>query len=61
MRVGFFIARRNTMATPNYKLKDYHAVTAKHMRDERARNDGAYATKTELLDHLPDSITHANG
>jgi hypothetical protein len=34
------------MTTPVYRLKDDMAVCAKHMRDERARNDGTYTTKT---------------
>lgn len=37
------------------------AVTAKHMRDERARNDLTYATKTSLEGYTTDTITHSNG
>jgi hypothetical protein len=34
------------MSQPNYKLKDDHVTTAKHLRDERTRNDTQYATLT---------------
>jgi hypothetical protein len=47
------------MTTPPpivYKLKDQHAVTAKHMRDERARNDLTYATKTQVDEIQSDII-----
>jgi len=37
------------MSQPNYKLKDDHVATVKHMRDERARNDDTYDKKTDLL------------
>jgi hypothetical protein len=37
------------MTAPNYQLKDYHAVTAKHMRDERTRNDSTYEKPTDLV------------
>lgn len=38
------------------------AVCAKHMRDERARNDTVYVTKTFLDDeYRADVITHPNG
>jgi hypothetical protein len=33
------------MSQPNYKLRDDHVATAKHMRDERIRNDAEYQTK----------------
>jgi len=35
------------MSTPVYKLKDDMSVTAKHMRDERTRNDQTYDKKTD--------------
>jgi hypothetical protein len=37
------------------------AVCAKHMRDERARNDLTYTTKTALEEYTTDTITHPNG
>lgn len=37
------------MSQPNYKLKDDHVATVKHMRDERARNEDTYDKKTDLL------------
>lgn len=38
------------MSVPNYKLRDDHVATVKHMRDERLRNDTVYATKTQNTD-----------
>jgi hypothetical protein len=49
------------MAQPQYKLRDDHVTTAKHLRDERTRNDSTYLTKTTFENYVPDSITHANG
>ena len=46
---------------PNYKLADNMVVCAKHLRDERARNDTTYATKNEFESKTYDTITHANG
>ena len=49
------------MSQPNYKLKDDHVATVKHMRDERARNDLTYLTKTTFENYTPDSFYHSNG
>ena len=46
---------------PTYKLRDDHVVCAKHMRDERARNDITYATKFSQDSKTYDTITHENG
>lgn len=48
------------MTTPNYKLKDDMAVTAKHLRAERVRNDETYTTKTQIENYVPDRISHMN-
>ena len=37
----------------NFLMRDDHVVVAKHMRDERQRNDIVYATKTEVGDINP--------
>ena len=55
------IFQRNKMAQPIYRLKDDMTVCAKHMRDERVRNDLTYATKTNLEEFITDTITHSNG
>jgi hypothetical protein len=49
------------MATPNYQLRDDHVTTAKHLRDERARNDSVYVTNAALEAYRPDTIVNANG
>lgn len=49
------------MSLPNYKLRDDHVTTAKHLRDERARNDTVFATKTALDAKRSDTIVNANG
>lgn len=45
------------MTTPQYKLRDDHVATAKHVRDERVRNDLVYATKTEVSGLSQDTIS----
>ena len=43
-----------------FLLRDDHVVVAKHMRDERTRNDNTYATKTEVGDIQSDRIVSTN-
>jgi hypothetical protein len=45
------------MTTPQYKLRDDHVVVAKHMRDERLRNDNEYHHKNTDLNIGMNKIT----
>jgi hypothetical protein len=42
MHFSIFSYLQMAQNPPTYKLKDEHVVTAKHMRDERVRNDAQY-------------------
>jgi hypothetical protein len=44
------------MSEPNYKLRNDHVATVKHLRDERTRNDNTYATKTSVDGIMSDTI-----
>jgi len=46
------------MSQPNYKLRDDHVATVKHLRDERNRNDNVYATKNDVADISSDTIVN---